>query len=169
MIETIEIDGSAEPAGLRKLFRKKAMTGGGFIRLKPGITADECQTLFRAFLPELLRHSLAERVFVALAEAKETPEELLEQLKGLDNAEVQRMLRRRAAPGQSLPQDVTERETADKEDYLRTTFAESQGEDPDSIAVRMVLARTSGLPDDLRNQLARDPVPEIRFHARTAR
>lgn len=96
MINSIEIDESTAPEALRKLFRKKAMTGGGFIRLKSGLEPAQLQSIFERFLPELLPDNLAERVMVALAQVSELPAGLAAELGKLDNYQVKRALKKRS-------------------------------------------------------------------------
>ena len=157
-IEIIEIDADSDPKQLRKAFRKKAMTGGGFIALRADLTAEELQRVYQNFLPELSAGSLAERVLVALAGVKDLPAEVAAGLAGLDNSEIRRRLQK---TGISAVIQATD------PDEIRTIFSRSRGGDEDSVRIRMGLATSRFTPADIRAELAEDPVPGIRFHVRS--
>jgi len=69
MIHTLEIDCESEPQGLRKLFRKKLMTGGAVVRLKADLSPDEREQIFQTFAPDAKEHSLDAMVLTELAKS----------------------------------------------------------------------------------------------------
>ncbi len=93
MIHTIAVAPGLTPEELKKVLRKKLMTGGAVVRLKPGLTdAEKCE-LFEQFAPIAERHSAAALVLRALAQDPERTSALSEKLEQVSVPEVQRDLR----------------------------------------------------------------------------
>ncbi len=62
MIHTIEINENSQIPELKKLFRKKLMTGGAVVRLAPGLDAKMYSVLFERFKEGAEPNSLQELV-----------------------------------------------------------------------------------------------------------
>jgi hypothetical protein len=69
MIHTIEVDSTSTVSELKKVFRKKLMTGGAVVRLRPGLSSEELESIMQTFGPNAEPHSLQEMVLVELAKA----------------------------------------------------------------------------------------------------
>lgn len=87
MIHTIYVDADTEVAALKKLFRKKLMTGGAVLRLADGLTSEQFWSIFERFAPEAASHNLCSMVLRELLESPHSPADLKERLKslGLEN------------------------------------------------------------------------------------
>jgi hypothetical protein len=94
MIHEIEIDRESEPVSLKKLFRKKLMTGGAVFRLKPSLSDSEIAALFTLFSGEAQPHNMCSMVLVELAKSGRLNSEQFESLQKLGLANVERQLRR---------------------------------------------------------------------------
>lgn len=156
MIELIEIDENTDPAQLKKLYRKKAMTGGGYLELKAGLGEEQLHLIFLRFLPEISSGNLAEQVLSLLARAAPAGGNLRRELAAIGNSAVARALEQTA-----LPAAETDPE------QLRRIYFSSCGPDKQSVAARLELALSRHTPADIRARLAEDQRPEIRFHARS--
>lgn len=66
MIHTIFIDENSEINGLKKEFRKKLMTGGAVIRLKPGLSEEQKNLVRNNFMPHAEPNNIAEMVLKEL-------------------------------------------------------------------------------------------------------
>ncbi len=83
MIHTIYVNADTEVATLKKVFRKKLMTGGAVIRLAEGLDGSGCWKIFERFAPEAVSHNLCSMVVRALYESPQTPADLQERLESL--------------------------------------------------------------------------------------
>ncbi len=95
MIHTIVIDAETELEPLKKLFRKKLMTGGAVFRLASELTDAELETIYSRFSSPQTQHDVSSMVLEELAGYKNTPEALLEKLSALKISPVNRALEKR--------------------------------------------------------------------------
>lgn len=98
MIHTIEVDASTEIAALKKLARKKLMTGGAVIRLSPSLSTEEQNLVFDKFHTDATEYNLAGQVLVQLATKPDVEQALLERLSSLGLRVVDRALSQRVNP-----------------------------------------------------------------------
>lgn len=96
MISTLEIDSTTDPTELKKLLRKKLMTGGAVIRLRSGASKLDQRTIFDRFAPVQVRHSAAALVLVELAGAPDLDPAVLGDLIRLESPEIDLALLRRS-------------------------------------------------------------------------
>ncbi|MFN8389499.1 MAG: hypothetical protein U0136_04335 [Bdellovibrionota bacterium] len=112
MIHTVFVDTETALPELRKEVRKKLMTGGAVIRLRPGLSGEDRRRLFNSFLPNARPNSIAAQVLVQLAEAPDAEQALLAELTEVKLKEVSDALlnrTRRAAPkGVTMEQSATD-------------------------------------------------------------
>ena len=93
MIHTIVIDSTTKPDELRKIFRKKLMTGGAVIRLAPGLTPEQLVEIGREFLPGVVENNVNSMVLSELARCPELPESFARELENLGVENVKRAFR----------------------------------------------------------------------------
>lgn len=101
MIHTIPVAPGITPDELKKQLRKKLMTGGAVVRLRPGLSDAEKHELFEVFAPVAERHSAAALVLRALAQDPARSPSLSEKLEQVSVPEVVRDLRA-ARPARSM-------------------------------------------------------------------
>lgn len=94
MIHTIYVSAQSEPEELRKLFRKKLMTGGAVVRLVPGLRGEDLEAITKSFLPGAERHNLNSMVLSEVARATELSDETLNLLEQLPFENIKRVLDR---------------------------------------------------------------------------
>lgn len=87
MIHTVYVDANTDVNALKKVFRKKLMTGGAVIRLADGLNEEQMWQIFHQFAADAVSHNVCSMVLRELAESPQTPPELLERLHamGLQN------------------------------------------------------------------------------------
>ena len=83
LISTIYVDLDSEPEALKKLFRKKLMTGGAVLRLSPDLQGDDFFRIFDRFAPQAMSHNLCSMVLVELAKSPKAPPKLKDSLAAL--------------------------------------------------------------------------------------
>lgn len=178
MIHILEITSESNPDELRKLFRKKLMTGGGVIRIAPGVTAEQEALIFDRFVADAAGHNLSASVLEQLATQVHSLE-LLFKLCDTEIPQVVSALRKRTdLPGEvrsRLKSDRTNAQRAIQEialelsnysDHeLRLFFQRHLGEEEGAIEARLALCRVDS-PRDLFWLMSRDANREVRFAAR---
>ena len=92
MIHTLFVTPETEPEALRKLSRKKLMTGGAVVRLAPELGKEALHAIWAKFQPEAERFSLAAQVLTELAKHPELDEALNRNLRATNLPEVLRVL-----------------------------------------------------------------------------
>lgn len=95
-IHTIEIEESTELPELKKLFRKKLMTGGAVLRLQAGLDTKALHELFQRFSPDALEHNIASMVLREIAKSPNLSQELKSLLEETNIVSVQRTLEERS-------------------------------------------------------------------------
>ena len=93
MIHTIAVAPGLTPEELKKLLRKKLMTGGAVVRLRPGLSEAQKHELFDVFAPVAERYSAAALVLRALAQDPTREESLTRKLEQVAVPEVARDLK----------------------------------------------------------------------------
>lgn len=125
MISTIEITPESDPAQLRKVMRKKLMTGGAVIRIAPGLAAADLEAIFNRFSAPPVenetdaggdsggagpaRHSASALVLKELAAEPDLDTTLRDRLMALENPEVDLMLLRRSDLSPELHRVLSDR------------------------------------------------------------
>lgn len=97
MIHTIIVDSTTKPDELRKLFRKKLMTGGAVVRLAPGLSPEQIGEIGREFLPGVVENNLNAMVLAELAKYPDLPENLAQELEKTELGSITRALKARGA------------------------------------------------------------------------
>lgn len=92
MIHRIEVTSETDPAELKKLFRKKLMTGGAVIRLAQDVAAEDLRVIFTRFSPGAAPENLNSLVLAEIARAPQTDADLRRELSALALPNVQRAL-----------------------------------------------------------------------------
>ena len=76
MIHTVYVKPEMTVAELRKLVRKKLMTGGAVIRLADELTGEDCERIYSEFSPNAEPFGLASEVLAELSKHPSLPETL---------------------------------------------------------------------------------------------
>ena len=92
MIHTIEISDQTAVAPLKKLFRKKLMTGGAVLRLKADLSPEQLEHIFSAFSEGATEHNVQGMVLRELAKEQTLSQGLTEKLSALKLQAVSREL-----------------------------------------------------------------------------
>lgn len=83
MIHKIFVDPETELSALKKLYRKRLMTGGAVIRLEEGLAENELKQLFDRFKLGAEENNLQTEVLEQIALHPKCSTDLLEQLQAL--------------------------------------------------------------------------------------
>ena len=92
MIHTIYVDSDTELAELKKLFRKKLMTGGAVVRISSDVGHADLETIVGKFSNNVQRYSLQSLVLTEVAKRCSPEEELASKLTSLAIPEINRVL-----------------------------------------------------------------------------
>ncbi len=183
MIHTLLVDAETTLPELKKLFRKKLMTGGGVIRLRPELTEAEHDKIFEHFSVDADAENIQGLVLTELAREPHLGTKLTQQLVATDNRTVDCALYERGDLGEEtrailanrLPKTFIERMNLtlltkrlaglgqlELQEWLTT----HQGEEAEAVLARRALARVRPLPESLLQDLLQDRDPVVRFDAK---
>ncbi len=181
-IHKIKIDSFIELAALKKLFRKKLMTGGAVLELSKNLDNEQLHQLFDEAKKEVQLPGVARLLLIELAELSSSDEKLLKSLHELEVSEIDRTLYRRSDLPSELAASIKDKghirtleedhkQTLRVETYSfleqRNYFLGSLGDEKTSVSKRLALLKAKSLPTDLLFLLRRDPNSEVRFVARS--
>lgn len=173
MIHAITVTPDTALEDLRKLYRKKLMTGGAVLRLAPDLCADDLELMFERFSTDAGPNNLQTEVLEQIARHEACGPWLAEKLSSLNLPRVSDALRARrllpledgAARREVIAAECSKLEQMSSDD-LRRYFLRHIGEDDDALTGRLALCRCQNLPTDLSYLLERDSDSTVRFHAR---
>ena len=86
MIHRIYVTEESSFAELKKLFRKKLMTGGAVFRLDPALSPESLSQIVDQFYPHAVPNNVAAMVLREVAKHPHVSEKILEQLEALSIA-----------------------------------------------------------------------------------
>lgn len=92
MIHRVEVDEETAPEELKKLFRKRLMTGGAVIRLRSGINFTGQEKLLARYLPLVQPNNIGSLVLRELAKERPLSPKVEEALRGLGYSLIQKEL-----------------------------------------------------------------------------
>ena len=169
MIHVVEVDAEISPDELRKIFRKKLMTGGAVLRLRDGLGANDLEKIYARFVDEALENNLAGLVLAELARAAVLPTALRENLTACGLQIVRQALAERAdasLDAESILQQKTRLVLQLAPEKLHDFFQAHLGSSAEAVAGRLALCNHPELPDDLALLLTRDSESRVRFRMR---
>jgi hypothetical protein len=177
-ISSVKFDVDTNLESVRKVFRKRLMTGGAVIELPINLCLEEQIKIFEICEREASeRPGIARLTLVALAKHSELLPELVEKLVGLSLQDLDRVLfRREMFSKASSSIRSLERVSLSKIKYSslnvvakREAFLENIGSSALEVENRVALVKSGELPADLHFLFRRDPSSKVRFAARSVR
>lgn len=179
MIHTIDITKESTPLEVKKVFRKRLMTGGAVVRLSQGLDAETLESLTDAFLLEATEHNVQGAVLREIASAQALPQSVRKRLFQAQLAVVDRALLLRADIEQderneiekrvlrgygfsSIVERFEEKFRSLSAEQLQEHFKEYQGADEEHVASRVAIAKRKDISALLRTALEKDSHPRVR-------
>ncbi len=177
-ISSVKFNTDSNLESVRKVFRKRLMTGGAVIELPTTLCLEEQNQIFEICEREASEGpGIARLTLVALAKHPKLLPELVEKLVELSLQDLDRVLFRReliSKPTSSIRS--LERVSLSKVKFSslnvvakREAFLENIGVSALDVENRVALVKSGELPADLHFLFRRDPSSKVRFAARSVR
>lgn len=163
MIHRIEIAGDSKLTEVKKLFRKRLMTGGAKLALSPELDGTAQLQVFNEFFAGYAEdpqaaNGIAEETLILLAQYPLLTQEVRQLLSAIDNPKLLRVLRKK--PNESSSYHSNEA------GIVRRFFLAHLGEESAAVQARLRLSANRQLPADIKFLLQRDSSREVRAAAR---
>ena len=183
MIHSIDVSLDSSIEQIKKVFRKKLMTGGARIELSEDVLPAQHDELFLKFIVDAKPNNIQCLILTELGRAKGLSKKNMARISTLQYPAINRALLERddlpsvlrgslvLGTDESTSRDAAVYIESKKiesmtEDEVRNYFLDHLGDEQDAIVGRIAICQQKKIPEDLKYLLERDSNRRVRFQLR---